>query len=249
MQILLVNPNTTVGVTTLLGTAARAVAAPDTVVKESTAPRGFPYVSSRAEAQIAGAIALETICDGHLDVDAVIVAAFGDPGLHAARELFAMPVVGMSEAAMLTACMLGRTFGIVTFASALSPWYEDCVASTGLASRCTGVSALEEPFTSIDTVQDEKEHKLVDLCLSTLGRQPADVLILGGAPLAGLASRISARVPVPLIDPIQAAIKQAEALVALKPHKASAGSFRRPIPKLSTGLPAPLAAWLAHRPL
>ena len=42
-------------------------------------------------------------------------------------------------AAMLTACMLGRRFAIVTFALALGPWYEDCVAMHGLAGRCAGV--------------------------------------------------------------------------------------------------------------
>jgi len=35
----------------------------------------------------------------HRDVDAVIIAAFGDPALGGARELFPLPVVGMSPKA------------------------------------------------------------------------------------------------------------------------------------------------------
>ena len=36
---------------------------------------------------------------------------------------------------MLTACMLGKRFAIVTFAQALGPWYAECVESHGLAGR------------------------------------------------------------------------------------------------------------------
>ena len=75
--------------------------------------------------------------------DAAILAAFGDPGLFGARELFDFPVIGVSEAAMLTACMLGGQFLIVTFASALCGWYRDCVAMHRLESRCAGVVALD----------------------------------------------------------------------------------------------------------
>ena len=50
------------------------------------------------------------------------------------------------------------------------------------------------------------------------------------------------RIPVPVVDGVQAALKQAEALAALRPRKAVAGSFRRPGPKPTIGLSAPLAA-------
>ena len=50
---------------------------------------------------------------------------------------------------------------------------------------------------------------------ATVSEAQADVLILGGAPLAGVADKLRERIPVPLVDPVQAATKQAEALVAL----------------------------------
>src|SRR6185437_11192832 len=127
MRILMLNPNTTRSVTDILLHAAEAVAAPGTEIVPLTAPRGVPYIATRAEAQIGGAVALEMIAEHQNGIDAVIIAAFGDPGLLGARELFDIPIVGMAEAPMLTACMLGRRFSIVTFARALGPWYEDCV--------------------------------------------------------------------------------------------------------------------------
>src|ERR1700726_3294512 len=101
MRILVLNPNTSEPITERLISAARKAAAPDTVIVPLTARRGVPYIATRAEAQIGGAIALEMLAEADSSFDAAIIAAFGDPGLFGARERFAFPVVGLAEAAML----------------------------------------------------------------------------------------------------------------------------------------------------
>jgi Asp/Glu/hydantoin racemase len=247
MRILILNPNTSADVTARLSAAAKQAAAQGTIVGTATATRGVPYIATRAEAQIGGAIALEMLAELHGDYDAAIIAAFGDPGLFGARELFDIPVIGMAEASMLTACMLGRRFTIVTFARALGPWYEECVAMHGLTGRCAGIRSLDDPFKSIGDVQDEKESLLADLAKQTALELEADAVILAGAPLAGLAARIKDRVPVPVIDQMAAAVKQAEALVTLGARKPAAGTFRRPDAKATIGLPEALAARIEHR--
>ena len=247
MKILLLNPNTTRAVTDLLYSAGSRVTSPWTDLVVATAERGVPYIATRAEAQIGGAIALEMLAAAGSSIDAAIIAAFGDPGLFGARELFDIPVVGLAEAAMLTACMLGRRFSIVTFARALAPWYQECVAMHGLESRCAGIRTLDGTFQSIANVQAEKEDMLVTLANRAVEQDDADVVILSGAPLAGMADKVSHRIPVPVIDPIAAAVRQAETLAALKPRKAVAGTFRRPDPKPTIGLAEPLAAVIEHR--
>src|SRR3954452_13700714 len=225
VKILLLNPNTTKGVTDLLVDAGQKVAAPGTELIPCTAARGVPYIATRAEAQIGGAIALEILAERHQDIDAAIIAAFGDPGLFGARELFDIPIIGMAEAAMLTACMLGRRFSIVTFARALGPWYQECVEMHGLVQRCAGVRMLSEAFGEIAHVQEEKEELLVELAKRAIREDEADVVILAGAPLAGLARKVEDRIPVPVVDQVTASVRQAETLVALKLRKAVAGTF------------------------
>ena len=247
MRILVLNPNTSAGITARLMAAATEAAAPGTELVPLTASRGVPYIATRAEAQIGGAIALEMLAEHHGQFDAAIIAAFGDPGLMGARELFDLPVVGMAEAAMLSACMLGRRFAIVTFARALGPWYEECVDMHGLRSRLAGIRMLDGSFASVSDVQEEKEAVLVELANRAVVEDEADVVILAGAPLAGLAARVRDRIPVPVVDQMAAAVKQAEALVALQPRKATAGTFRRPDAKPTLGLPAALAARIEHR--
>lgn len=242
MRILLLNPNTTQAVTERLAAAARAVAAPTSVLLPRTAPRGFPYISSRAEAQVAGAVLLEMLAVEAEPFDCAIIAAFGDPGLHAARELFDTPVIGMSEAAMLTACMLGSRFALVTFAAALTPWYEDCVAMHGLSGRCAAIRSLSDAFRDIRDVQEEKEEALVELARRTVEENGAEAIILAGAPLAGLAGKVKDRIPVPVVDQAAAAMKQAEAIASLRLNPPSSGSFARPRPKPATGVAPQLAA-------
>ena len=247
MKILLLNPNTTASMTELMLAAGRQVAAPGTELVPLTASRGVPYIATRAEAQVGGAITLEMLAEHHETVDAAIVAAFGDPGLMGARELFDIPIVGLAEAAMLTACMLGRRFSIVTFARALGPWYQECVDLHGMSGRCAGIRMLEGSFRSISAVQEEKEDLLVALANRAVAEDESDVVILAGAPLSGLAAKVAHRIPVPVVDQVAAAVKQAEALVALRPRKASAGTFCRPGPKPTTGLPDALARHIEHR--
>jgi allantoin racemase len=247
MRILILNPNTSTDITGRLSAAAKQAAAQGTIIGTATATRGVPYIATRAEAQIGGAIALEMLAELHREYDAAIIAAFGDPGLFGARELFDIPVVGMAEASMLIACMLGRRFAIVTFARALGPWYQECVDMHGMTDRCAGIRMLDDPFESIGDVQDEKESLLAELANRAALELEADAVILAGAPLAGLAMRIKDRVPVPVVDQMAAAVKQAEALVMLGVRKPTVGSFRRPDAKATLGLPESLAARIERR--
>jgi Asp/Glu/hydantoin racemase len=247
LRILLLNPNTTTAMTDRMVAVARAAAAPGTEIIGCTAPRGVPYIATRAEAVIGGAIALEMLAERARDADAVIMAAFGDPALGGARELLDVPVVGLAEAAMLTACMLGRRFAIVSFSTTLGPWYRECVEANGLAGRLASLRLLDGAFRSIADVQEEKQALLVDLANRAVKEDEADVIVLAGGPLAGLADKVKHLLPVPVVDPVSAAVKQAETLVALGVVKATAGTFRKPDPKPSTGLSAALGKFLSGR--
>lgn len=247
-RILLFNPNTSDDVTNLLVRVARPSLSPGSELIPVTAPRGVPYIATRAEAAIASGIILDVLAEREGSFDVAIIAAFGDPGLGGARELMSVPVVGLAEAAMLSACMLGHRFSIVSFSRTLGPWFRECVATHGLLERLASIRLLDGKFASLSSVQDEKEDLLVELALAAVEEDGADVVILAGAPLAGLATRVRDRIPVPVVESVVAAAKQAEMLATLDPKKASAGSFRRPDPKPSLGLSPALERLLMARP-
>ncbi|MEM8588870.1 MAG: aspartate/glutamate racemase family protein [Pseudomonadota bacterium] len=241
MRLHLLNPNTSASMTELMASAASSVASPGTEIFATTARVGFPYVSSRVEAEICAPHIFETIAEHRNEMDAVIISAFGDPGLIGARQLFDIPVVGVAEAAMLTACALGDRFSIVTFSDGLADWFRDGVARAGLESRFAGMRLPSEAFQSIDNVQEELGDRLVELVEEAVHSDRADVAILAGGPLAGLATKVAHRLPVPAIDPVAAAVVFAESLVRLRLSPAKAGGFARPPAKSSIGLPDRLA--------
>lgn len=242
MRLLLVNPNTTEALTQRLAASVASVLPQDVVLTATTADKGFPYISSRAEAQIAGAQVLDTLAARQGSYDAAIIAAFGDPGLLAARELFDCPVMGMTEASMGMALSLGQRFAFVTFARTLAPWYDEQVRLAGLEGRFAGTWTPTETFSAISQVAEDLRAPLVDTCLRAA--ENADVLILAGAPIAGLAPDISDQVPRILIDPVQAAALQAIAHARLCPRGACCGTLARPPGKPNTGLPSALGSWI-----
>ena len=224
-----------------MASVARAAASPGTEIVAVTGQSGVPYIATRAEAAVAGRETMELMANHAAGCDAAIVAAFADPGLGGAKEMLDIPVVGLAEASMLTACMLGRRFGIVTFSPSLGPWYREAVEYQLLTSRLASIRCLDATFKDISNVADELADLLVGLCERVVREDAADVIILGGGPLAGLAGRVKDRVPVPLVDCVAAAVRQAEALVALAPRKAIVGTFRRPAAKPISGVSPALA--------
>ncbi|RIX98187.1 hydrogenase expression protein HupH [Aureimonas flava] len=248
MRLLLVNPNMTRAMTDTMVAIAAKVAGPEHEIVGLTADRGFPYIASRAESQIAGGIALEMIADNLDGADAVIMAAFGDPGLRGARELFDLPVVGMADAAIMSAAMLGDRFSIVTFSPVMRRWYLDCVRDSGLIDRSAGVRTPHDHPLDVNGVKETLRAELCALARRAVEEDGADVVILGGAPLAGLAQEIAPEVPAIVVDPISAAVAQALALVRIAPGPFSAVRHCKPIAKTSVGLSPSLRSIVGHEP-
>jgi Asp/Glu/hydantoin racemase len=241
MRLLLVNPNTTAAMTERMAEIAGAVASSGTEIVALTAERGFPYIASRAEALIAGAIACEMIAEHAEGSDAAIIAAFGDPGLAAARDLFDFPVVGMAQAALLSASMLGERISIVTFSPAMRRWYTDSVHECGLMPHFVGVRTPDTHGDDVGNVRNTLREALVALCRQAVDQDRADVIVLGGAPIAGLAGEIAGEVDALLVDPIVAATAQALVLASLANPEAFARRRSKPLPKDTIGLAAPLS--------
>jgi 23S rRNA pseudouridine1911/1915/1917 synthase len=97
MRILLINPNISESVSELIGAEARRAASPGTEIEVVTAPLGVAYIETRFEALI-GAWAAANLAAEHASRhDAIVVAAFGDPGLAGIREAIDVPVVYEDE--------------------------------------------------------------------------------------------------------------------------------------------------------
>lgn len=241
MRLLVINPNISESVTALIEAEARLTASPATQLTMQTATFGVAYIETRFEALIGAYATAQLAAEHHAGHDAVVIAAFGDPGLAALREVMPVPVLGMTESALATACMLGHRFSIVAISQRIQAWYREVVEANGLIGRLASIRALDRPLASIGNVQSDHAEALRELCERAVREDCAEVIVLAGAPLAGLARALHDQLPVPVVDGVSSAVRHAETLVALQPGKAAMGSFAPPPAKPHRGLPEAIA--------
>jgi Asp/Glu/hydantoin racemase len=97
-------------------------------------------------------------------------------------------------------------------------------------------------------VQDDHADALKALAERAVDEDGADVIVLAGAPLAGLARSLAGQLPVPVVDGVSSAVRHAQSLVALQPGRARRGSFAAPPVKPNRGLPLAIASLLERSP-
>jgi Asp/Glu/hydantoin racemase len=226
MKFLLINPNTTVAMTERMVDLGRVIAGPTVDVNGVTGRFGARYVASRVSYAVAGHAALDAYAEHGRDVDVVLLGCFGDPALFALRELADVPVVGMAEASCQAAAKRGR-FSIVTGGDRWGPMLEEFLASIDLASKLASIKCVAPTGGDIARNPEGSLALLAEACRACVKEDDAEVVVLAGAGLAGLASQIAASVPVPLIDSFEAMLRAGLAATDTEFKKPVSGSFAR----------------------
>ena len=88
--------------------------------------------------------------------DAFAIGHFQDSGLWEARGAVDIPVLGLGEASMLWACMVGGKIGLVTIDPIFIPFHEEQIRRYGLGHRVTRVAAIETNVAEFMQAFDER---------------------------------------------------------------------------------------------
>lgn len=223
MKILVLNGNTTEAVTARMIAALRT-RCPDCVqLVGATAPFGMPYVATRAAAVRAAHAVLDAV-EGAVAAegarfDACLYACFGEPGIGALRERHPFPVVGMAEASIVAALQLGERFSIVTVGAAWPAMLRDLMRRAALEARCAGFGMVPGEALALAARREEGERLVRAAVDEVIARQGPDVVIVGGAALAGYADTMDGSVGVPVLCSLAAGFEQALALARLRPPR------------------------------
>lgn len=228
MRILIVNSNTSTVVTEKVTAEALATAGPGTEIAAVTGTFGARIIGTRAEHAIAEHSTIALVATHAGNCDAVVIAVSYDTGVRAARELLPIPVIGMTEAGLLTSCMLGGRIGMVTFGRRVLPLYQELVASYGLAPRIAGWRVLESTAAYGRGAHPELDAEIVAAARDVVDRDGAESVVLTGAVMAGVPRRLQPSIPVPVVDCIAAGVRQAELLVRMGLPKPQTGSYAAP---------------------
>jgi Asp/Glu/hydantoin racemase len=202
-RLLIVNPNTSASVTRWLAEEAERVAGGRVEIAAVSAPSDLGAIETPDDLLRAAQVVVATI-ERDAGADAAIIGAFGDPGLMEARARLSIPVVGLGEAG-LTAAGNGGRFSIVTLGQAMRAALAERVRSLGLEDRLAEIRIA--PITIPDMIANRDAHlgAIVDAIRLCAG----DAVLLGGAPLAGLGTKMTEETGVTVLDGVEASVAAA----------------------------------------
>lgn len=159
--------------------------------------------------------------------DAVFINTVGDYGLAALRSALDQPVVGAGQAGMHLAAQMGARFAIVTvWPPSLRFIYEDLLRLYGMAGHCSGIRCVSLDDELATLADDENfvtrmragdptmQDRIVDQCNRAIA-DGADTILLGCTCMSPSAAEVAARCAAPVINPLTAGYKAAEALLSL----------------------------------
>ncbi len=222
MRLLLINPNASAHITERLAASARSALDPHDTLTAVTAEACPAVVRTATDLQQANSNA-QLLAQQHAPKqDAILLAISLDGAAVLLREQFpTLPVVGMTEAALLTACLRAERIGLLTLGASLLPLYRDRVAQIGVDSRVIAYAAPEAPSAfGADSIGIVPELLgVLSAAVDGMRSEGAQVIVLAGAVLCGYAEALEKRCTMPVLDGVQCATRQLRLLSGNQPTR------------------------------
>nr|WP_163501504.1 aspartate/glutamate racemase family protein [Halomonas socia] len=219
MRLLLLNGNANRAMTDQMAAKARRLLGAGVEVVADTAVDSVAYIASRRDCALSAA-AVVGLAEKHLAAeparfDAILLACFGEPGISAVREISPVPVVGMLEASVLSALQLGGRFSVITPGQRWPRMIEDQLNDLGVARHCLGIDAIAIDDLALPAQRNLAAQRLATTLEAQQARLVPDVVIVGGAAFAGLAAELTLAKECRVIDCLDAALAQVQAMLTL----------------------------------
>jgi len=232
MKIMVLNPNTSAVITERISGVVHALARPETQVQVMSIPHGPEALESFYDEALAVPYALEVVKEAEAQgYDAVVLAAFCDPGIEALKEISSIPVYGLEEASFSVALLLGNRFGILTEKKSKEAVKAREVRKHGLESRFASVRALNMGVLEIAADPQRAKQTAIGLARRMMEEDGAEVIIMGCASMAGYSQDLERELNIPILDPVAVTFKLAEGLGELGLRHSKVGLYSKPLPK------------------
>jgi allantoin racemase len=237
VRILVVNPNTTQAMTDAIGRGARRYASAGTEIVPLTARFGADGIDGNFESLLSAVAVMDLVATYQGTFDAVVLAGFGEHGREGVQELVDVPVLDIAECSAHVACLVGRSYSVVTtLARSIGP-IEDRLTLAGLAARCASVRATGLSTLELDEDPGAALAAIVAQARLAVREDRAEVICLGCGGMAGLDEAVGAATGVPVVDGVAAGVRLAEALVGMGMRTSKVGTYAYPAAKKLTGWP------------
>ncbi len=214
MRILFINPNTSRDFTDKIQKIAQKYAFPGTEVVAVNPDSGPRSIESIYDELLSSTGTLELLITELDKFDAFVIACYSDhPVIYAAREITDKPVLGIAEASMYLACMVGHKFSIVTTNDEWEPLLWDAVHHYGLTARCASVRTTGMAVLELESGGEQDNFNfLLKAARQAIDQDGAEVICLGCAGMAGLDKQLEEELGLPVIDGVVGALKLLEGM-------------------------------------
>ena len=207
MKILIINPNSDLEMTKAIQkTANDFVNNEFEVICRPTSEA--PKFIETYEDELKAAPGMIQLVKENEEYDAFIIACHDDPNLDAIKEITKKLVVGIGEASMKIASMLGHRFSVVSTSKHSIPLKEELVRKYHLQDVLASVRAPGEEMSEYS----EKE-KYLQVAKLAIQENMAEVIVLGCAGMTGLDKYLEEKLGVPVLDGVICALIIAVGLV------------------------------------
>ena len=230
VKIFVYNPNSSRAMTDLIARSARmAASAHVQVVAACAASPVPPSIEGHHDEALAVPPMLDALVRAEAQgAQAHVIACFDDPGLGAAREVVAGPVIGIAQAAMQVATTLASRFSIVTTLPRAIPIIEDLGMRYGMGHALRSVRAVDLPVLALEADPDHAAALLRAQIIAARDNDRAEAVVLGCAGMSDMCHALSQDTGMPVIDGVHAAVRLAEALAGGGYRTAKTGAYGWP---------------------
>lgn len=250
MRLLILNPNTSEDFTRSIQISAEAVKAPGTEVVCLNPSAGPKSIESAYDELLSTWPCLELLLARRDEFDGVVIACYGNhPAVYAAREILSQPVVGIMEASLHLAYIVGHSFSVIGSGDRTVTLFREAVRALDMEARCASIRSTGTPVLALE---GEEKQNVEELILAearkAVEEDGAEVISLGCAGMTGLEKRLNQALGVPVIDGVAAAVKLIEALVGCGIQTSKRRAYAVPDGKELVNLPGILSAAYANPP-
>lgn len=236
MRIKIINPNTTQSMTDGVYDAAIRVKNEDTEIIAVSPKQGPVSIENFHDEYTAIVGVMEEVHKGlEEDIDAFIIACYGDPGLYAAREIADVPVVGIAEASMYMASIVAPKFSIVSVIPRGILMLEEVVKRYGMEEKCVSIRSSGMTVLGFEEDPELGAQKLKEAAIIAMEEDGAEAICLGCAGMVGFVDNLQKELGIPVFDGVTAAVKMAEGLVKMGKKTSKRLYFGKPEKKQYIG--------------
>ena len=229
MKIMVINPNTSEGMTDHIRRELDHIKGKETELLVTCPDEGPVTIESNYDQAFAVPPTLKLVERANREgYDAVIIAAFCDPGLDAAKEISDILVLGIQEVTLHVAAMLGARFTILTMTDEHVPKKYREARHYKMEQSLGSVRPLGLTVAETDADPARTKEQVMKVARQAAEGDGAEVIILGCAGMVGYAREMAEELGVTVLDPTTLTLKICESMVEAGVKHSKRALFARP---------------------